>query len=576
VSLKSHEARKLAFASFAALAALGAGASTAQAATLSLDYTCEYPLIGVRALHVDIDATIPQSVKAKTPTPAFDIKVNATASVETWDALQLIGVKGIEGKAAAVANLSLPGGFDYPVNVPITVNPYQVSATRGPLLLTAQGVTPPLTLPTPGTAPINVNSIALNLVARKANGDIMNLPPVNEDSDGIPGTFDVACELDPASQSTLLTTITITPADSTDTPPTAPGTPTPSAITGTTATVSWGASTDDKGVTGYDVYLDGALKTSTAGTVTSANLTGLTAGKTYAVTVKAKDVAGNATSSAAGSLTTTGVTPIDTTPPTKPGTPVASNITATGVKLTWAPSTDDVGVVGYDVYNGTKVVGTSTTPSATIAGLLPSTAYSLTVKARDAKPNTSVASSAVSFTTGVVVVDPPVAYNYNAAGTATLKTLITGSLPLKGTIDASLTVATGAFTADLKLGRSTAGLKALGFLPVAAAVDIVATAPVTGTLKSGVLKANAKVRIKLPKVTLAGIQLAGGSGCQTKQISSINLTSTDAFFYALDGGTLAGQFTISELVNCGFLTGIVSPLTQGSGNAIALKLTPRV
>ncbi len=126
----------------------------------------------------------------------------------------------------------------------------------------------------------------------------------------------------------------------------------------------------------------------------------------------------------------------------------------------------------------------------------------------------------------------------------------------------------------LTLARTKANLTALGFLPVQATVDIVPQGPTVGTLSNGVLTATAKVLIKLPSVTLAGIQLAGGSSCQTKNISSINLKSTDKFFYPLEGGTLAGTFAISDLVNCGFLTGIVSPLTAGSGNAIALKLTP--
>ena len=99
---------------------------------------------------------------------------------------------------------------------------------------------------------------------------------------------------------------------------------------------------------------------------------------------------------------------------------------------------------------------------------------------------------------------------------------------------------------------------------------------VTITLKNGVLLANAKVRIKLPSVTLLGIPLGGGSGCEASNVSNIALHSTDAFFNPLQGGTLAGTFAITSLVNCGFLTGIISPLTSGGGNPIVLKLTPAV
>ena len=86
--------------------------------------------------------------------------------------------------------------------------------------------------------------------------------------------------------------------------------------------------------------------------------------------------------------------------------------------------------------------------------------------------------------------------------------------------------------------------------------------------------ANAKVRIHIPSVTLLGIPLGGGGSCQTKQLSVINLQSTDAVFYPTKGGPIAGSLAISDLTGCGFLNGIISPLTAGKGNAIALNLTP--
>lgn len=62
-------------------------------------------------------------------------------------------------------------------------------------------------------------------------------------------------------------------------------------VTSTSLTLSWNASTDNVGVTGYDVYSNNTM----IGTVTStsANITGLTASSTYSFFVKAKDAAGN-------------------------------------------------------------------------------------------------------------------------------------------------------------------------------------------------------------------------------------------------------------------------------------------
>ncbi len=55
--------------------------------------------------------------------------------------------------------------------------------------------------------------------------------------------------------------------------------------------LSWTASTDNIGVTEYDVYVDGMLDQSVA--TTSATITGLSPETTHALTVAAKDIAGN-------------------------------------------------------------------------------------------------------------------------------------------------------------------------------------------------------------------------------------------------------------------------------------------
>lgn len=75
----------------------------------------------------------------------------------------------------------------------------------------------------------------------------------------------------------------------------APTTPTnlvASNITTSSLQLNWIASTDNVGVSGYDVYMNGTLKTSV--TSTSASITGLTAATSYSFFVKAKDAAGNA------------------------------------------------------------------------------------------------------------------------------------------------------------------------------------------------------------------------------------------------------------------------------------------
>ncbi|MFI5554678.1 cellulase family glycosylhydrolase [Streptomyces sp. NPDC051738] len=93
----------------------------------------------------------------------------------------------------------------------------------------------------------------------------------------------------------------------------------------------------------------------------------------------------------------------DTTPPTAPGTPTASEVTSSSVKLVWAAATDATGVTGYDVVrmDGTSEVAaiSTTAASATVTGLAPATSYTFAVYARDAAGNRSQRSGTVSVTT---------------------------------------------------------------------------------------------------------------------------------------------------------------------------------
>jgi hypothetical protein len=91
----------------------------------------------------------------------------------------------------------------------------------------------------------------------------------------------------------------------------------------------------------------------------------------------------------------------DTQAPSIPQSVAAVANSATSVTVSWAPSTDNVGVAGYDVYRGTSklaTVGGSQT-SLTDTTAQPNTTYSYTVDAFDAVPNTSVKSSAATVTT---------------------------------------------------------------------------------------------------------------------------------------------------------------------------------
>ncbi|WP_395293328.1 glycosyl hydrolase family 18 protein [Kitasatospora hibisci] len=189
--------------------------------------------------------------------------------------------------------------------------------------------------------------------------------------------------------------------------PSVPGNLQAGTTTQTTVDLSWTASTDNVAVTGYDVFQGGTKVATTDGATTAVTVQGLTAGTAYQFTVQAFDAAGNR-SAAAGPVGATTKPPVDPDkqPPTAPGTPTVTGSDANSISLSWAASTDNVGVTAYDVYNGTALAATVTTPSATVGNLAPDTSYTFSVKARDAAGNVSPASGPATGRTKPGGTDP--------------------------------------------------------------------------------------------------------------------------------------------------------------------------
>jgi fibronectin type 3 domain-containing protein len=221
-----------------------------------------------------------------------------------------------------------------------------------------------------------------------------------------PGTYyykvtaeDAAANVGPASNEASATVLDTTP-------PSAPS-GLAAAPAGTTVTLTWNAATDDVGVLRYNVH-----RGATAGfTPTTANRiaqplgtsytdTGLNAG-TYYYKVTAEDAAGNV--GAASNEASAAIA--DTTPPTAPGALTATLAGATA-NLNWIASTDDVGVVRYDVHRGTtsgftptaanriaQPTGTNYADAALAVGT-----YYYKVIAEDGAGNLSTASNQVTLT----------------------------------------------------------------------------------------------------------------------------------------------------------------------------------
>ncbi|WP_084467802.1 glycosyl hydrolase family 18 protein [Actinokineospora inagensis] len=187
-----------------------------------------------------------------------------------------------------------------------------------------------------------------------------------------------------------------------DTPPAAPANLRATVKTTKTITLAWDAAAmGSLPIASYDVYQGTALLTNTADLTTSvANLTPNTA---YTFTVKAKDTNGLASAASTPLTVTTNNPSDDTQAPTVPAGLRSTAADSGSVTLAWTASTDNTGVVAYDVFVNGAANATVTTTTAKVTGLSPSTSYSFTVRARDGYDNASAQSAPVTAKTTDIV-----------------------------------------------------------------------------------------------------------------------------------------------------------------------------
>ncbi|MER5896612.1 discoidin domain-containing protein [Streptomyces sp. NPDC001876] len=158
--------------------------------------------------------------------------------------------------------------------------------------------------------------------------------------------------------------------------------------------LTWKASSDDTGVTGYDIYAGNTLLTSVAGNVTTFTDT-RPAGESVSYHVRARDAAGNESGNS-NTVTRQGDSG-DTQAPTAPAQLAFTEPSAGQIRLVWQASSDNKGVTGYDVYANNvlrrSVAGDITTYTDTQSA---GTTVTYVVRAKDAAGNISVASNSVT------------------------------------------------------------------------------------------------------------------------------------------------------------------------------------
>ncbi|HTJ67125.1 MAG TPA: spherulation-specific family 4 protein [Actinospica sp.] len=199
--------------------------------------------------------------------------------------------------------------------------------------------------------------------------------------------------------------------------------------------------------------------------------------------------------------------------PSTPATPTASGTSGTGTTLSW---TSDSSVVGYDVYQNGTYLGEATvgsgTSTYTVGGLTPATAYTFTVKARDAANDVSAASSGLSVTT--------------SAAATTAPTVPTG-------LAASTTLAN---STKLSWTASTSSDSTVAYYNVYQGGTLILTVPAADTSVhfDGLYPGTTY------SFTVAAIDATGGSSGQTSAVSVTSLSPTAAI--SSPGSTLTSSY----------------------------------
>jgi hypothetical protein len=141
-----------------------------------------------------------------------------------------------------------------------------------------------------------------------------------------------------------------------------------------------------------------------------------------------------------------------------------------------------------------------------------------------------------------------------------------------GTLQAEIDLVNGTITGELRLPPSDGYFVVFGFVPTTARTDLIPVARVTGTIKDGDVKANAKLDIALGEVAVNGQPLDVGPACRTVEPASIDLEGP----FELAKMRMKGVYAIPPFGGCQgrerldpLLTGLIS----GPGNTIDLTLT---
>jgi hypothetical protein len=170
--------------------------------------------------------------------------------------------------------------------------------------------------------------------------------------------------------------------------------------------------------------------------------------------------------------------------------------------------------------------------------------------------------------------DTSITATYPVSGSTFIKALNSTVSLGPGTLSSTVDLTTSAVTAStLTLPPATASFKEFGFIPVTATTAFVQDGNATGTVNFGknTVSVTTQVTMQLTSLKIAGLPVFIGKSCETSTPATITVASQPGF-NVLNGGTVAGTYTIPKFSHCGLSTLLINLTIPGSGNTISLTL----
>lgn len=189
--------------------------------------------------------------------------------------------------------------------------------------------------------------------------------------------------------------------------------------------------------------------------------------------------------------------PTDSLPPSMPANLTATATSSSQVSLSWAASTDNIGVAGYRIYRSGALISSTPGLSYVDTGLTASTSYSYAVSAYDAAGNSSPLSGTAITTTPAQAMPAPAAPlfspgggTYAAALSVTLNSATPGATIRYTTDGSNPTPASGTIYAGPFVVAATVQLKAIAYSSTSAGSSVSSSTYTIGAPSSPFVKSD--------------------------------------------------------------------------------------